>query len=167
MCFLGAGEASVSALMKFVPAQLPSSPQFRGLHVNLVVRGVNTSSLLPIGAPLTHAPLGSTVHVLIQVTSLDAVGKSTIRALMPGGLEPVDGNLDVDGELHFCCLLQCVTSTLLPLGCNTLGQALLFLLAQSNLLQNTFILLSVAFIDQSSSIVMQTGMCNVSLTCTP
>jgi hypothetical protein len=100
----------VSALMKFVPAQLPSSPQFRGLHVNLVVRGVNTSSLLPIGAPLTHAPLGSTVHVLIQVTSLDAVGQSTIRALMPGGLEPVDGNLNVDGELHFCCLLQCPIS---------------------------------------------------------
>ena len=93
-----AGEASVSALLKFVPAQLPVSPQFRGLHVDLVVRSVNISTLMPVGAPLTHVALGSTVHVLVQVTSLDSVSKSTVRALMPGGLEPIDGNLDDDGE---------------------------------------------------------------------
>lgn len=113
------GEASVSALLKFVPAELPKSPQFRGLHVDLVVRSVNISTLQPVGIPLTHAPLGSTLHVLVQVTSLDAVSKSTVRALMPGGLEPIDGNLDDDGVLNcLCsylansCLFMCITRNL-------------------------------------------------------
>ena len=87
----------MSALLKFVPAQLPESPQFRGLHVDLVVRSVNIWTLMPMGAPLTHVALGSTVHVLVQVTTLDSVSETTVRALMPGGLEPIDGNLDGDG----------------------------------------------------------------------
>jgi hypothetical protein len=107
-CGLTAGEASVSVTLKFVPTQLLESPQFRGLHIDLVVRSVNISTLEPVGPPLTYAPLGSTLHFLLQVTSLDAVGQTTVRALMPGGVEPIDGNLDVDGA-HFIVQLCWIT----------------------------------------------------------
>lgn len=80
-----------------MPVDLPTAPQFRGLHVDLVVRGVNISNRMPQGPPLTYVPLGATVHMLLQVTSLDSVSKSTVQALMPGGLEPIDGNVDDDG----------------------------------------------------------------------
>jgi hypothetical protein len=91
---LHAGEASVAAVMTFVPAELPQSPKYRGIHVNLVIRALNATSDTPKGLPLAHAPLGAVLNVLVQVNTPDALRASTVRVLLAGGLEPVDSNLD-------------------------------------------------------------------------
>jgi Bacterial Alpha-2-macroglobulin MG10 domain len=98
------GEASIAALLRFVPAEIQTTPAFRGLQVHLVIREVDVVTRQPLGLPLSAAGLGSTVHIIVQVTSLDTVGKSTIRVLMAGGLEPIDGNLDDTGLVNICRL---------------------------------------------------------------
>jgi hypothetical protein len=100
-CGSTAGEVSVNVVLKFVPTQLPDSPQFGGLLVDLVVRGVDISTLEPVGPPLTYTTLGSTLHFLLQVTALDTLGEATGRVLMSGGIKSIDGNLDEDGA-HSC-----------------------------------------------------------------
>ncbi|CAD7696315.1 unnamed protein product, partial [Ostreobium quekettii] len=46
----------------------------------------------PVGEPLAKVPLGSIVIVTVQITTPDSLDATTVRVLMPGGLEPVDPN---------------------------------------------------------------------------
>eukprot|EP00892_Ulva_mutabilis_P003496 jgi/Ulvmu1/1518/UM011_0248.1 len=100
----GTGEASVAALLNFVPAELPTTPQFRGLQVDLAIRALNASSGLPTGPLLSFAPLGATLHILAQVATPDDLQEATVQILLPGGLEPIDRNLDADGNTDVCLL---------------------------------------------------------------
>ncbi|CAD7704742.1 unnamed protein product [Ostreobium quekettii] len=91
----GTGEVTVAALLNFVPAEPLLFPSYRGIYVEQAIQLVNASSDFdePMGAPLAAVPLGSIVIVTVQITAPDSVGATTVRVLMPGGLEPVDPNI--------------------------------------------------------------------------
>lgn len=99
-----AGEASVAALLNFVPAELPTTPAFRGLQVDLAIRALNATSGEPSGPLLSFAPLGATLHILAQVATPDDLQEATVQILLPGGVEPIDRNLDEDGNTAVCPL---------------------------------------------------------------
>lgn len=98
------GEASLAASLNFVPAQLPTTPAFRGLQVDLAIRNLNATTRQPTGPLLSVAPLGATLHVLVQVATPDDLQETTVRVLLPGGLEPIDRNLDEFGNTAVCPL---------------------------------------------------------------
>jgi hypothetical protein len=64
----GSGEASVSALLEFVPAELLPFPTYRGLWVESSVQLQDPVTGLPRGPILQTLPLGSVVIITIQVT---------------------------------------------------------------------------------------------------
>ncbi|CAD7700532.1 unnamed protein product [Ostreobium quekettii] len=94
----GKGEVTIAALLNFVPAEPLPFPTYRGIYVEQAIQLVNGSSQFdePMGAPLSTVPLGSIVIVTIQITTPDALDATTVRILMPGGLEPVDPNIEGD-----------------------------------------------------------------------
>lgn len=58
----------------------------------------------PVGSPLQKVPVASIVIVTVQITTPDALDSTTVRVLMPGGLEPVDPNIQGDDGSSFCPL---------------------------------------------------------------
>jgi len=44
------------------------------------------------------------LHVLVQVATPDDLQETTVRVLLPGGLEPIDRNLDEFGNTAVCPL---------------------------------------------------------------
>ncbi|CAD7696311.1 unnamed protein product [Ostreobium quekettii] len=99
----GQGEVTVAALLNFVPLEPLRFPTFRGIQVEAVVQmaGPSAEEGGPVGPPLEVAPLGTVVVVTVQITTPDALDATTVRVLMPGGLEPVDPN--VEGDRSAAC----------------------------------------------------------------
>lgn len=85
----GTGEVTLTASLEFIPAELLPFPTYRGIFVERVIRQVDDDGD-PNGSPLTAVPLGTIVVISLQITSPDDLTDVVIRALMPGGLEPID-----------------------------------------------------------------------------
>jgi hypothetical protein len=93
----GRGQASVSAVLTFVPAAMPTAGAvYRGLYVEKVVRRMNATTGDAVGPPLQVVPLGVSVVITIQVTTPDDVSRVVVTDLSAGGLEPVDPNVAGD-----------------------------------------------------------------------
>ncbi|CAK0804689.1 unnamed protein product, partial [Prorocentrum cordatum] len=93
----GRGQASVSAVLTFVPAAMPTAGAvYRGLYVEKVVRRMNAATGDAVGPPLQVIPLGASVVVTVQVTTPDDVSRVVVTDLSAGGLEPVDPNVAGD-----------------------------------------------------------------------
>ncbi|CAD7705215.1 unnamed protein product, partial [Ostreobium quekettii] len=92
----GSGEVTIAALLNFVPAEPLPFPTYRGIYVEQAIQLIDSSSDFdkPMGMPLSTVPLGSIVIVTTQATTPDALDATTIRVMMPGGLEPVDPNIE-------------------------------------------------------------------------
>lgn len=89
----GRGEATVAALLDFVPAELPRFAVSRGLQVDSVIRVMSADRQQPDGPPLVAAGLGEVLAWSIEVTSPDSLGKVQVTALLPGGLDVQDPRL--------------------------------------------------------------------------
>ena len=100
----GAGQASVAATLNYVPAELPTSPAFRGIQLMLSVRATSAVNATAIGPPLTYAPLATVLRISLQFMTPDVLSTTLVRALLAGGLEPVDSNLDASGARVPCPL---------------------------------------------------------------
>ncbi len=81
----GVGEASVSAGMTFVPAQLFVDPVFRGLLVERVIRRVDPFTWRASGPPLQLVEVGATVEVALQVYTPDDLPHVLLTDLRPAG----------------------------------------------------------------------------------
>eukprot|EP01025_Chloroclados_australasicus_P057173 TRINITY_DN7117_c0_g1_i1.p1 TRINITY_DN7117_c0_g1~~TRINITY_DN7117_c0_g1_i1.p1 ORF type:complete len:972 (+),score=161.07 TRINITY_DN7117_c0_g1_i1:368-2917(+) len=95
----GTGEATVAALLDFIPRDLITFPVYRGFHVTSIVQMADPITQAPTGPALSAVPLGSVVAITVQVTTPDRYSDSRVRVLMPGGLEPIDPNLDDDAGM--------------------------------------------------------------------
>ncbi|GMH45788.1 hypothetical protein BSKO_13751 [Bryopsis sp. KO-2023] len=87
----GKGEVSLVTLLDFVPAEVLLFPSYRGIYIERIVQLSKMAE--PVGKELSVIPLGSELAITIQVTSPDDLGEVVVRALMPGGIEPVDPKL--------------------------------------------------------------------------
>lgn len=87
----------MSASLHFIPAALLSYPTYRGLYVESALQLADPSTGRPTGQCLSSVPLGSVVALTVQVTSPDDLGPVTLTILIPGGLEPLDPNLETGG----------------------------------------------------------------------
>ncbi|GMH35163.1 hypothetical protein BSKO_03031 [Bryopsis sp. KO-2023] len=92
----GIGEVTLAASLSFVPAKLLPFPTYRGMFIERSI----TISESENGASLKTIPVGSVVEVSVQMTTPDRLDETTVRVLMPAGLEPIDPN--VDGSGNFC-----------------------------------------------------------------
>lgn len=120
--------AFVAASLHCVPAEVPTTPALRASSGprSPSTRRKDTAASRPL---LAIAPLGATLHVLVQVATPDDLQETTVRVLLPGGLEPIDRNLDAYefGRIHAhmrralrsliqCeCMLPCVAVRLATL----------------------------------------------------
>lgn len=80
----------MTASLSFVPATPLKFPTFRGLFVQRTVQLLGADSLNGEGPSLAVMPVGSIVVISVQVTTPDRLGPTTIRVLLPAGLEPID-----------------------------------------------------------------------------
>ena len=90
----GKGQLNVAAGLRFEAADMPDQPVYRGFFVEQVIRALDGSGHAT-GPPLKGVPLGSMVSVTLQVTTPDDIDTAVqIEAWVPGGLEPMDPNVD-------------------------------------------------------------------------
>eukprot|EP01025_Chloroclados_australasicus_P025560 TRINITY_DN254_c1_g1_i7.p1 TRINITY_DN254_c1_g1~~TRINITY_DN254_c1_g1_i7.p1 ORF type:complete len:2168 (+),score=332.40 TRINITY_DN254_c1_g1_i7:163-6504(+) len=100
----GEGEVTIATILNFAPRELIQFPVYRGFHVASIIQMTDPIEQSPVGPALSKVPLGSVVSITIQVVSPDAYAESRVRVLMPGGLEPIDPNVDPDVEGQGCSL---------------------------------------------------------------
>ncbi|CAD7702674.1 unnamed protein product [Ostreobium quekettii] len=86
----GAGEVTLAVTLMFVPRRPIDFPTFQGILVEQSIQMTDSNSGNASSPPLSKIPLGSVVAVTLQVTNPDLLGGTMLRALMPGGLEPID-----------------------------------------------------------------------------
>lgn len=79
----------MNVMLSFVPAKLLPFPTFRGLFVQRTVQLLGADSQNGEGPPLGIVPVGSIVVISVHVTTPDRLGPTTVRVLLPAGLEPV------------------------------------------------------------------------------
>ncbi|GMH43110.1 hypothetical protein BSKO_11032 [Bryopsis sp. KO-2023] len=101
----GKGEVSLVATLDFTPAKLLPFPTYRGIFVERIVRKAGPDGEA-VGEPLKTAPLGMQLVITLQITTPDDLDAVTVRALMPGGIEPVDPNLATDSDARTVCALE-------------------------------------------------------------
>ena len=88
----GTGEVSAALGLRFVPASLLTTPTYRGIHVQRIIRSFDPIKREPKGLPLSATPLGSVVSVTIQLSTPDDLRGLEVNELVPAGLEPIDPN---------------------------------------------------------------------------
>lgn len=93
----GTGEVTLAASLTFVPAKLLPFPTYRGIFVQRSIRLADSN-----GPSLKTIPVTSVVDISVQLMTPDRLGPSTVRVLMPAGLEPVDPNVSPSDD--FCPL---------------------------------------------------------------
>ncbi|GMH46152.1 hypothetical protein BSKO_14120 [Bryopsis sp. KO-2023] len=81
----GKGEVTLAASLTFIPQKLLAFPTYRGIFLERAIRVPESN-----GPTLTKVPVGSVVDIAVQLTTPDRLGLTTVRAMMPAGLEPVD-----------------------------------------------------------------------------
>ncbi len=107
----GTGEATVSALLRFVPSVLPAFPAYRGIFVEAAIQLVDPLTGGPTGRRISAVPLARLVAYTVQLTTPDDLGAVTVQVYMPGGLEPLDPNLASGADLGPTCGAELVGST--------------------------------------------------------
>lgn len=90
----GKGEVTLAVSLTFIPSKLLPFPTFKGIFVQRNIR-IGASN----GPSLKTIPVKSIVEISVQVTTPDRLGASTIRVLMPAGLEPVDPNASASSTI--------------------------------------------------------------------
>ncbi|KAK9803301.1 hypothetical protein WJX72_010340 [[Myrmecia] bisecta] len=102
---VGMGQASVALSLDFVPNATFPFPIYHGLQVERVIRLTDPANLTapPIGPALATIPLDSIVAFTVRLTTPDQLGPSQMDVLMPGGLEPLDPNINT--ALGSSCVL--------------------------------------------------------------
>ncbi|KAK9809200.1 hypothetical protein WJX72_011244 [[Myrmecia] bisecta] len=102
---VGRGEASVALSLDFIPNATFPFPIYHGLQVERIIRLTDPANLTgpPIGPALATIPLGSIVAFTVRLTTPDKMGPSELHVLMPGGLEPLDPNINT--ALGSSCVL--------------------------------------------------------------
>lgn len=93
---VGSGEVTVAVLYEFIPADVFSFPQYRGLSINVVVQKADAGLDGPEGPPLSAVPISSVVVITVEITSPDDVGAVTVQLPMPAGLEPIEPSIAPD-----------------------------------------------------------------------
>ncbi|GMH39924.1 hypothetical protein BSKO_07828 [Bryopsis sp. KO-2023] len=94
----GVGEISIAVSMTFVPTKLLPFPTFNGIFVERGIRIAGDEESNEAGPSLAVVPVGSIVIVNVQITTPDELGSTSVRVLMPAGLEPVDPNVEQEGN---------------------------------------------------------------------
>eukprot|EP01048_Picozoa_sp_COSAG05_P014853 COSAG05_NODE_1721_length_4213_cov_2.835197_3_plen_553_part_00 len=90
----GKGEVSIATSMRFVPAQLYSSPVYRGIYVQKIIQAIDSRTGQPTGKPLKAVTRGQVVAVTLQITTADDVRDVLVEDWSAGGLEPMDPLID-------------------------------------------------------------------------
>ena len=90
----GRGEVSVSAQLQYLPARVPRGGIYQGIGVEKVIEMTDPNSGDTIPGAVSIVGLGDMVLVTIQVSTSDMLGPVKVSDLLPGGLEPVDPNVD-------------------------------------------------------------------------
>ncbi|GMH44597.1 hypothetical protein BSKO_12549 [Bryopsis sp. KO-2023] len=90
----GIGEVTLAAALTFVPAEILRFPTYRGIFVQRSISIADSENKVC----LKTIPVTSVVEVSVQFTTPDRLGPTTVRVLMPAGLEPVDPNIDGPGN---------------------------------------------------------------------
>lgn len=90
----GTGEASIAVGISFEPAQLYSTPIYRGIFVEKVIRLLDPNTGDPTGTPITSADPGTAVAVTIQITTPDDLSTVQIIDPLAGCLEAIDTNIN-------------------------------------------------------------------------
>ncbi|GMH44476.1 hypothetical protein BSKO_12428 [Bryopsis sp. KO-2023] len=85
----GTGQVTLAASLTFIPKELLTFPTYRGIFLERAIRKPDSN-----GASLKKVPVGSVLDITVQLTTPDRLGLTTVRAMMPAGLEPVDPNAD-------------------------------------------------------------------------
>ncbi|GMH44588.1 hypothetical protein BSKO_12540 [Bryopsis sp. KO-2023] len=88
----GIGEVTLAAALTFVPAEILRFPTYRGIFVQRSISIADSEDENKMS--LKTIPVTSVVEVSVQFTTPDRLGPTTVRVLMPAGLEPVDPNID-------------------------------------------------------------------------
>ncbi|GMH44585.1 hypothetical protein BSKO_12537 [Bryopsis sp. KO-2023] len=91
----GIGEVTLAAALTFVPAEILRFPTYRGIFVQRSISIADSEDGNKMS--LKTIPVTSVVEVSVQFTTPDRLGPTTVRVLMPAGLEPVDPNIDGSG----------------------------------------------------------------------
>ncbi|GMH44586.1 hypothetical protein BSKO_12538 [Bryopsis sp. KO-2023] len=91
----GIGEVTLAAALTFVPAEILRFPTYRGIFVQRSISIADSED--GNNMSLKTIPVTSVVEVSVQFTTPDRLGPTTVRVLMPAGLEPVDPNIDGSG----------------------------------------------------------------------
>ncbi|GMH44461.1 hypothetical protein BSKO_12413 [Bryopsis sp. KO-2023] len=93
----GTGEVTVAASLTFIPKRLLAFPTYRGIFLERAIRMPESN-----GPTLKKVPVGSVVVIEVQLTTPDRLGLTTLSAMVPAGLEPVDPRLDDPESDSFC-----------------------------------------------------------------
>ncbi|GMH38987.1 hypothetical protein BSKO_06885 [Bryopsis sp. KO-2023] len=92
----GIGKVTLAAALTFVPAKILRFPTYRGIFVQRSISIADVEEGNKIS--LKTIPVTSVVEVSVQFTTTDRLGPTTVRVLMPAGLEPMDPSIDRSWE---------------------------------------------------------------------
>jgi len=88
----GTGEVSTALAMNFVPASISADPIYRGIYVERSISHIDSLGN-EVAGTTQMSKLNEFVKVTIQITTPDDLVGVEIVDLLPGGLEPLDPNL--------------------------------------------------------------------------
>ncbi|GMH44587.1 hypothetical protein BSKO_12539 [Bryopsis sp. KO-2023] len=91
----GIGEVTLAAALTFVPADILPFSSYRGIFVQRSISIADSEDGNKVS--LKTIPVTSVVEVSVQFTTPDRLGPTTVRVLMPAGLEPLDPNIAGSG----------------------------------------------------------------------
>ncbi|GMH41739.1 hypothetical protein BSKO_09649 [Bryopsis sp. KO-2023] len=92
----GIGEVTLAAALTFVPADILPFSSYRGIFVQRSISIADSENGNKMS--LKTIPVTSVVEVSVQFTTPDRLGPTTVRVLMPAGLEPLDPNIVGSGN---------------------------------------------------------------------
>ncbi|GMH44595.1 hypothetical protein BSKO_12547 [Bryopsis sp. KO-2023] len=90
----GIGKVTLAAALTFVPAEILPFSSYRGIFVQRSISIADSENKVS----LKTIPVASVVEVSVEFTTPDRLGPTTVRVLMPAGLEPLDPNIVGSGN---------------------------------------------------------------------